>query len=504
MLSVQGIAEFGLHTSAHSRQRSASIPVFRHNPRCGSFSELNTRPNWPLYADGDNVDISRVVPMPSHVARTTLGLRVDRVESRHSQNHTDIAIKKIVTSVSRQAMPPITQIPQELVDALIDAVASSYHSERLARAALRQCSLVSRSFRARCRMRLFQKVEFVDNYLPSRRVGAFLHLLEQPRSHLASCVKTLRLRDTFGEPDLPKTLSMLTNLRSLHLRVRPATAWTSLPPAFRNAIIRTLALESMEEVKLRGFADLPRTLTCRASRLQKLAIRDCTFADEDSPHFGVASLLPHPTFLSLRGPSSSFTHLIHASALSVSKVKEVKFDAASSEDVDCATTVLRLSSATLEKLTFVNPSSSILPELRLIDYPLLRHLHLEVQTDFQDCQCGLPVGLRLLLVEIPSTSMLHDISIKVRWDSCNMDVPWNRRALVEYWDEVDESLSRVSTLRTLCVTMTLSYCTLKDAWTQEDMMSLERASDDFDEILPHLLRRTSSRPNIDVRIVRNS
>ena len=271
-------------------------------------------------------------------------------------------------------------LAQELVDAVIDAVASSCTYDYLARETLRRCSLVNKAFLPRCRMHLFSEVRFNFQYTHTTRMLSFLELLEHPLSQIAPYVQTLHLRDAFWEPELPKILPYLRNLRSLHLRVRPGTTpWSSFNRAFTEALLQTMGLQSLEEVYIRGFTALPPALFASNPNLKKLDIRDSTLVDDwpssetrtsypqpIQPTTGSQSLPSPMSELPLRSPSSQLTALsiqesfplilplFNENILSPSKLAHVDFVTTIHSDVKVVTHIVSLASATITKFSFSN------------------------------------------------------------------------------------------------------------------------------------------------------
>lgn len=276
-------------------------------------------------------------------------------------------------------------LAQELVDAVIDAVASSCSYDYFARETLRRCSLVNKSFLPRCRMHLFSEVKFNIQYTQSTRMQSFLELLEHPLSQIAPYVQTLQLRDAFWEPELPKILFYLKNLRCLHLRVRPGTTqWPSFRPEFKEALLQTMGLKSLEEVHIRGFTALPPELFSACPNLKKLDIQHSTLVDDwpsseahsDSlsrriqavpgSHCSTRSQQDPTAKLPLRSQSAELTTLsvqesfplilplFDEHILSPSKLAHVDFVANVSHDVAIVSQIVRLASATISHLAFSN------------------------------------------------------------------------------------------------------------------------------------------------------
>lgn len=270
-------------------------------------------------------------------------------------------------------------LAQELVDAVIDTVASSCTYDYLARETLRRCSLVNKAFLPRCRMHLFSEVRFNIQYTHAPRMQSFLELLEHPLSQIAPHVQTLQLRDAFWEPELPKILPFLRNLRSLHLRVRPGTTpWSSFNLAFTEALLQTMTLQSLEEVYIRGFTALPPVLFASSPNLKKLDIRDSTlvedwpssetrtsYSEPISPTAGSQSL-PSPisklplrsssqlTALSVQESFPLILPLFNENILSPSKLAHVDFVTTIHSDVNAVTQIVSLASATINKFSFSN------------------------------------------------------------------------------------------------------------------------------------------------------
>ncbi|KAF5313648.1 hypothetical protein D9611_010181 [Ephemerocybe angulata] len=423
---------------------------------------------------------------------------------------------------------PPTVLAQELVDAVIDAVAGACAYDRRARDTLRQCALVSRTFLPRCQMHLFREVKFVTRYttpVDESRMGAFLRLLQQRSlsgpggsTRIAEYVQVLHLRNSaFWEPELPEIVGRLTGLRSIQLQTRPGTSpWDAFTPALRGALVGIMALETLEEVSVQGFSDLPLSLFGRPTNLQRLTIRDCTIEEEEDGAVGDGRLstrverarrgrLPEPKRLSIRGSFPFIFPLLRSSTLSLSMLREAEFVTASTNEVEVSAAVLRLSSAVVERLSFCNRIDDALPDIHLAEYPCLQRISLELQVSFHDSRVGLPTSLRNLLRSIePPSSQIRTLEIRIRWDSCNPDVPWDCNGLKDAWAEVDDLLYQIESLRSVSLLFVVSYNNGKEVWAQDDIMAIEKASQSLDGHLDTLLRRTSSRNDVQARVTRDS
>ncbi|KAF6742811.1 hypothetical protein DFP72DRAFT_1081259 [Ephemerocybe angulata] len=427
----------------------------------------------------------------------------------------------------RPPRPP-TVLAQELVDAVIDAVAGACAYDRRARDTLRQCALVSHTFLPRCQMHLFREVKFVTRYttpVDESRMGAFLRLLQlgsssglQERStRIAEYVQVLHLRNSaFWEPELPEIVGRLRNLRSIQLQTRPGTSpWDAFTPALRGALVGVMALETLEEVSVQGFSDLPLSLFGRPTNLQRLTIRDCTIEEEDGA-VGDGWLptrverarrwrLPEPKRLSIRGSFPFIFPLLRSSTLSLSMLREAEFVTASMNEVAVSAAVLRLSSAAVERLSFCNRIDDALPDIHLAEYPSMQTISLELQVSFHDSRVGLPTSLRNLLRSIePPSSRIRSLEIRIRWDSCNPDIPWDSNGLKDAWAEVDGLLYQIESLRSVSLLFVVSYNNGKEVWAQDDIMAIEKASRSLDGQLAALLQRTSSRNHVQTRVTRDS
>ncbi|KAF6743459.1 hypothetical protein DFP72DRAFT_1080055 [Ephemerocybe angulata] len=446
---------------------------------------------------------------------------------------TTTATTRTTTTANRNMkMPPPrppTVLAQELVDAVIDAVAGACAYDRRARDTLRQCALVSHTFLPRCQMHLFREVKFVTRYtspVDESRMGAFLRLLQQRSpsgrqersTRIAEYVQVLHLRNSaFWEPELPEIVGRLRNLRSIQLQTRPGTSpWDAFTPALRGALVGIMTLETLEEVSVQGFSDLPLTLFGGPTNLQRLTIRDCTIEEEENGAVGDGWLstrverarrgcLPEPKRLSIRGSFPFIFPLLRSSTLSLSTLREAEFVTASTNEVEVSAAVLRLSSAVVERLSFCNRIDDALPDIHLAEYPCMQRISLELQVSFHDSRVGLPTSLRNLLRSIePTSSQIRSLEIRIRWDSCNPDVPWDCNGLKRAWAEVDDLLYQIKSLRSVSLLFVVSYNNGKEVWAQDDIMAIEKASRGLDGQLAALLQRTSSRNDVQARVTRDS
>ena len=158
----------------------------------------------------------------------------------------------------------------------------------------------------------------------------------------------------------------------------------------------------------------------------------------------------------------------------------------------------------MRNLSLKLPTDIALPPIQASDYPILQHATLEVGTTSQDSPAGLTPDLLAFLSSISPSSSICSLNIKIRWCSCNPDAPWNSQLLADSWAEVDRTLVQVAALQSVSVTFIVSYSNGKQQWALEDIASIERASRSLDRHLPSLLRRTTSRPDVKARVVRES
>jgi hypothetical protein len=151
-------------------------------------------------------------------------------------------------------------------------------------------------------------------------------------------------------------------------------------------------------------------------------------------------------------------------------------------------------------------SDDDLPDMCLssTDFPNLQVVNLELRVNFQDCHDGLPSSLRTLLLGISQNSSIRRLNIRIRWESCNPDAPWDDQAIRNSWDEVDTVLSRLEALKSVSIAFNVNYDNGKNEWAAEDIMSLEDASDELDAQLARLFKRTSSRDGVQTRVYRDS
>lgn len=264
---------------------------------------------------------------------------------------------------SRQPAMPQPLLPhlaQELIDRIVDAVAGSYPNDYLAGKALRKCSIVNKAFLPRCRMHLFKVVKFTAQHSNTLRMQRLLTLIEHPLSQIAPYIHTLHLRDAFWEPGLPTILRFLSDLRCIHLEMRAGTAsWTAFSPTLSDALLKTAALGSLEEISLRNLTEVPSAFLGLARNLQRLVIRETTLeVEEDASVPGEdAARFSQLTALSVRGEFSHFLPLFSSPTTSLRpRLSDVQLVARSHEDVAAYTYFLRLSSRTIEKLSVSNRS----------------------------------------------------------------------------------------------------------------------------------------------------
>ena len=251
-------------------------------------------------------------------------------------------------------MSPLPCFPQ------IDVVASTTGvSDYLTRKTLRSFSLVNHAFLHRCRHHLFREIKLaVEFTTPSheRRISRLLPLLQHPLSQIAPFVHIVNMRDCFWEPELPAILSLLPTIHTIHLSTRAGTAsWSVFTPAFKEAILSTLALPAIQEVSIKGLVDLPWDLLAAPS-LARLTLRDSNAEEEVDTEANKSTSTP--TVLSVHTSFPLLATLLRHQTVCLSRLKDVTLISSTRWDMSRSTDVLRLASATVERISFTNVSGA--------------------------------------------------------------------------------------------------------------------------------------------------
>ncbi|KAJ7812262.1 hypothetical protein B0H14DRAFT_3150411 [Mycena olivaceomarginata] len=191
--------------------------------------------------------------------------------------------------------PIYMEIPQELIDAIIDNFPLRLDSisdlpDPETKRTLQSCALVSRSFLQCCQMRLFSRISVGDSYLPTfplacQRLAAVL----SSSTHLAGYIQTLELvydaDDSVLVEFFPRILSAVTAVETLQL-VRHIDADMWYFPPFDSSMITVFSLPSLRRLELcdwcfRNSLELQALLN-RSASLQELTLHNVSFEEVEN------------------------------------------------------------------------------------------------------------------------------------------------------------------------------------------------------------------------------
>ncbi|KAJ7060861.1 hypothetical protein C8F01DRAFT_1369727 [Mycena amicta] len=185
----------------------------------------------------------------------------------------------------------MAELPQELIDAIIDAIVSSLDLSEdpwIASSVfptLRACSLVAHAFVRPCQQYIFHGITLSDD------AGSFVSLLETS-PHIASYIRALYVESALrgAEPtEIRQILELATNLVRLDISPEPSVGPVSVPwtQDFSTVYEDSLALASLRHVTLWYFTfDNARQLEELLSRsvgLKTLVLRSVRFSETATP-----------------------------------------------------------------------------------------------------------------------------------------------------------------------------------------------------------------------------
>ncbi|KAJ6557832.1 hypothetical protein B0H19DRAFT_1290986 [Mycena capillaripes] len=212
-----------------------------------------------------------------------------------------------------------TQLPQELIDAIIDefdpSLTDDYTPAFPDRQALRSCALVSRAFVRPSQRNLFSTVNTRPTFIqsPDERCRLFAQLLSSA-PHVGKYVKNLILGyQPAQSTSLAQILSSLPNLRtiSLHSRCDYRRSHYQLPVYHRDSFLAVFSLSSLRRLELRDHKfstalELQSVLSDSIG-LEELVLRDVRFSNLSAPV--TRSETPRVVLKSLEVYNMSITHV---------------------------------------------------------------------------------------------------------------------------------------------------------------------------------------------------
>ncbi|SJK96979.1 uncharacterized protein ARMOST_00228 [Armillaria ostoyae] len=358
-------------------------------------------------------------------------------------------------------MPDWGQIPQELIDAIVDEV---HHPNDL-----KSCSLVNRAFSSRTRIRLFRYVNLRHRMHPRNTVFTKFHDLCVSSLRLSASVKILAITDchittppsTSGILDLIiQSLPNLAVIKLFHVDIG----------CFLNGPIACLSSHSFLGIHLDRVVfdniDQFYDLLSGSSRLKSLTLSGAVLvSDTESRHSEACRALPQVEHLVLRidhDPGDRVGALILESIFrqggcpfSVERIRRLTIDVNNLHKVqfDRANAILAATSQTLQELTvFLMPS---------------------IQPRSTPCHILCFGSTRKVCF-----SFMHDVDVHLRWCIRNLIhirdkvgfstieelafeiTSFDAKAPVKKWIELDELLSSPpfsDTLRLLHITNILRF-----------------------------------------------
>ncbi|KAJ7663525.1 hypothetical protein B0H17DRAFT_1144018 [Mycena rosella] len=180
----------------------------------------------------------------------------------------------------------MVNLPQELLDAIIDEVGVKTSSEPRDFASLNACSLTARAFLPASQRTLFTSLTLKQYKLAQ----ASSVLVSSP--HIASYVRDLHLIDAgfIAEPDsdsirvpLAASFSLLTNITRLAMSFCfSPLGWTHIPANFRAVLVGLLSLPSLRYIALAQCTGVPSSIIRHALISSKqVTLKDVGIYSED-------------------------------------------------------------------------------------------------------------------------------------------------------------------------------------------------------------------------------
>ncbi|KAJ7665913.1 hypothetical protein DFH06DRAFT_1470163 [Mycena polygramma] len=208
-----------------------------------------------------------------------------------------------------QDVPPIhsKQLPQELIDAIIDEFDPFLPetNEFPDLETLRSCALVARAFVRPSQSKLFHTVKTGGYYSynsssPDERCRLFAKLLSS-RPHVGHYVKNLIfVYRCARSTSLDQILSSLPNLKMMSLHpwhdYRSKNRFQAFPTHHRDSFVAAFALASLRHLELRNheFQDTAelQSMLSNSIGLEELVLRDITFAELSVPDLPTEAAAP--------------------------------------------------------------------------------------------------------------------------------------------------------------------------------------------------------------------
>ncbi|KAF8960214.1 hypothetical protein BDZ97DRAFT_1922304 [Flammula alnicola] len=185
----------------------------------------------------------------------------------------------------------IPVLPQEVINLIIDEIASEWTSDGNLSSALQACSLVSRAFHSQSQRHLFSHIEFEVDDLAQTRAVQLISILEHPDGeNLLSIIRSIAVFvDTRSSKPLTEKASDVTRAAPLNLYERSRDAVLDAPENSglqQNHVLRLL--EIVTRINIEKFMR-----TCETQPNGRLSL-------DDGPWLDLDQALTNRAFVSLR------------------------------------------------------------------------------------------------------------------------------------------------------------------------------------------------------------
>lgn len=184
--------------------------------------------------------------------------------------------------------PLLKPIPLEVLDAIIDMVATEDEAEVEDHSNVKACSLTCRTFLPRCRKHIFYTID-IDINLDPAVLYKFSKLIEHS-PWVADHVRALRIECPplqLGPLDQPPSrllsaFDRLTNLHafSLYLMDSLKADWTQIQPQVRSSLLRLMHLPNIVCLSIGFIVGFPSSEFTPCANLKSLTLDELVFVEE--------------------------------------------------------------------------------------------------------------------------------------------------------------------------------------------------------------------------------
>ncbi|KAH9483124.1 hypothetical protein JR316_0005225 [Psilocybe cubensis] len=446
-------------------------------------------------------------------------------------------------------MPPTFNVPQELIELIIDEVACiEDDTQRLS--ALRSCSRTSWSFLTPCRQYLFAEVTLIEDAGDNRkeslkarlRLQKFLQLLQNdPYLHsehhqLSSHIKTLKVELSFARAAsnkrgfreqnrqcavLPSILEMMHHVHKFGLYSEPgpvSVSWDLVDDSLKDSLTHFCKLQPIATMELYNISEIPVTLMTDCLGVVSLSARGLTGLTgitEQGPRTHSQSPFSMLENLTVAFSPQFFDFLqsVPFSTLSTSKLPYSSLrrleTSLGRNEWDFIRSVPSLSHLCISR------TSETFNRYSYLDFRRLQTLHhLKLKWDF-----GNTVGLKTLLpviawpkpgadpqfedTTLPQTVPITTLEIFGQWNFCSRKNEQQHFMASAGWNALDTVLSG-NMFHNLCFIhfdLSLHYTETPTSPKSVEKYLLNKISAKLSQLLPVLSKSPSTDVQLEIHVV---